>query len=90
MPKRPSKPTNGKDLNQVAAEIVKAATRDAPTDPGGLPAKAAAPKNRHAVALGRLGGKRGGPKRAENLTAERRREIARQAARARWSKRADT
>lgn len=42
-------------------------------------------KNPAAVALGRLGGKKGGPARAEKLTPERRQEIARQAALKRWS-----
>jgi hypothetical protein len=41
-------------------------------------------KNPHAVALGRLGGKKGGRVRADRLTAERRREIASKAARTRW------
>jgi len=38
------------------------------------------------VALGRLGGKKGGKARAAKLTKERRSEIARKAARARWEK----
>lgn len=44
------------------------------------------PEERHAaaVALGRLGGKKGGPARAANLTPEQRREIARKAAQMRW------
>jgi len=41
-------------------------------------------KNPAAVALGRLGGKKGGPARAEKLSASRRSEIARRAAQARW------
>jgi len=41
-------------------------------------------KNRAAVALGRLGGKKGGPARAEKLTPEQRSEIARKAALSRW------
>lgn len=41
-------------------------------------------KNPHAAELGRLGGKKGGPARAIKLSAERRREIARKAAQARW------
>jgi hypothetical protein len=40
--------------------------------------------NPHAAALGRLGGLKGGPARAAALSAKRRREIARGAARARW------
>jgi hypothetical protein len=43
-------------------------------------------KNPLAVALGLLGGSKGGRKRAENLSAERRKAIAQQAARARWTK----
>jgi ribosomal protein S27E len=43
-------------------------------------------KNPHASALGRLGGRRGGPARAAALTPKRRTEIARNAALARWKK----
>jgi hypothetical protein len=43
-------------------------------------------KNPAAVALGRLGGKRGGPARAAKLTPEQRSESARRAANARWRK----
>ena len=43
-------------------------------------------KNPAAVELGRLGGKKGGKARAEKLSAERRKEIARKAAKARWEK----
>jgi len=43
-------------------------------------------KNPHAVALGRLGGKKGGLARAKALSAERRREIAQKAIEARWKK----
>lgn len=44
-------------------------------------------KNPAAVALGRLGGKKGGRARAEVLSPQRRSEIARAAALARWHKR---
>jgi hypothetical protein len=40
--------------------------------------------NPHAAALGRLGGLKGGPARAAKLSAIKRRQIARAAARARW------
>jgi hypothetical protein len=43
-------------------------------------------KDPAAVALGRKGGKKGGPARAAKLTAEERSEIARKAVRARWDK----
>ena len=42
-------------------------------------------KNPAAVALGRLGGKKGGKARAETLTAEQRVAIARRAAKKRWA-----
>jgi len=43
-------------------------------------------KNPAAVALGRLGGLKGGKARAEALSEDERREIARKAAEARWSR----
>ena len=42
-------------------------------------------KNPAAVALGRLGGKKGGPASAQKLPPEQRREIARKAAEKRWA-----
>ena len=77
MPRRSSKP---RDLNRLAAAIAEEATDEAPGEPP-------SDKNPHAVALGRLGGQKGGRARAEKLTLEQRREIARNAARARWRKR---
>lgn len=41
-------------------------------------------KNRNAVALGRLGGRKGGPARSRALSEPRRRAIGRRAAAARW------
>jgi len=41
-------------------------------------------KNPAAVALGRLGGLKGGKARAEKLSAKKRKEIAQKAAKARW------
>lgn len=52
----------------------------APPAPTSVPGR----KDPHAVALGRRGGLKGGPARAEKLSPERRSEIARQAAAARW------
>lgn len=43
-------------------------------------------KNPAAVALGRKGGKKGGPARAAKLTPEQRSESARKAVQARWAK----
>jgi hypothetical protein len=61
MPKRSSK---SPDPNKRAFQVVREATADQPD------------KNPAAVALGKLGGKKGGPKK--------RKEIARKAAQARW------
>jgi hypothetical protein len=44
-------------------------------------------KNPFAVALGRLGGLKGGPARAASLSPTQRSESAKKAAKARWSKR---
>jgi hypothetical protein len=43
-------------------------------------------KNPAAVALGRLGGLKGGPARTASLTPAQRKAAARKAAQARWSK----
>ena len=43
-------------------------------------------KNPAAVALGKLGGLKGGKGRAVSMSADRRHEIAQQAAKARWAK----
>ena len=51
------------------------------------PPSPAAEKNPAAVALGRLGGAKGGPARAKELSKEQRSEIAKKAAAARWKRR---
>lgn len=76
MPTRSSK----LDLNQLAKRILDEATGEAPkTAPPPL-------KNEAAVALGRLGGMKGGTARAAALTAEQRSAIAKKAAATRWQK----
>ena len=80
MQDRTSRAKRPRDLNQLAASIVDTATADEP-ESGESPDSE---KNPHAVALGRLGGRKGGPARAKKLTPEERRDIARKAAAARW------
>src|SRR5262245_14784598 len=58
----------------------------APTERTAIVREQLVPKNAHAVALGRLGGLKGGPARAAALTSQRRREIARRAVLARWTR----
>lgn len=81
MPKRSrkKKPLSD-DVNVLATKIGKSGNEDEPEP------KESDKKNPHAVALGRLGGLKGGKARAQKLTPEQRREIARKAAKARWSK----
>ena len=52
----------------------------------GEPLDSGPEQNPHAVALGRLGGLKGGKARAKKLTDKEREEIARKAAKVRWSK----
>ena len=78
MPERTRK--RPRDVNLLAASIVEAATE------GEFTAEDFEGKNPAAVMLGRLGGRKGGKARAKSLSPERRKEIARQAATARWSK----
>ena len=82
MPEHSSKKKKrARDLNVLASEIVKVATEGEPETP---PIEDT--RNPNAVALGKLGGKKGGPARAAKLTPEQRSEISRKAARARWEK----
>ena len=72
------------DINERAFSIVQQLTGEAPRME---PDKE---KNRAAVALGRLGGLKGGRARAESLTAKQRKEMAQKAAVARWGKPRET
>lgn len=92
MPKRSSKKRKQEedrdDPNVRAFEVVRQATESGEENESEDQPKDERPpeKNPAAVELGRLGGKKGGPARAKKLSPERRREIARKAARARWEK----
>lgn len=78
MPKRSSIAGRPQDENQLPKAIVNALTID---DDEPQPEK-----NPAAVALGRLGGLKGGIARAAKLSAKKRKEIAKKAAKARWNK----
>ena len=78
MPKRSSKPKQ--DVNQLAASILAHAIGELPQ------VKPSGEKNPAAVALGRLGGQKGGKARAEALSPAKRAQIAKKAAQARWRK----
>ena len=68
----PSKKGKRQDVNILAASIVKEATSEPVKNPA-------------AVALGRLGGLKGGKARTASLTPKQREVIAKTAARARWN-----
>lgn len=68
------------DTNVLAKAIVDTATGNPVTE---VPTPI---KNQAAVALGRLGGLKGGKARAEKLSPQKRKAIAKKAAKARWSK----
>jgi len=73
-----SKSQRPRDTNQLAKRIVDLSIGEEPeTDPY-------IGKNPAAVELGRLGGRKGGKARAESMTPERRKEIAKKAAQKRW------
>lgn len=74
MPKRSS---TQKDPAEIARHVLDAVVPDAEPPKG-------PEKNPAAVALGRLGGLKGGKARAEKLSVAKRAEIARKAAKARW------
>jgi hypothetical protein len=89
MPKRTSKKSKPADISQLARAIVEEATGESLTEPL-LPTEptkeSTHKKNAAAVALGKLGGRKGGLARAKKLSPEQRKAIAEKAARARWSK----
>jgi len=67
---------SSKDINEAAFSVVQQATGQTPLKPM---------KNPAAVALGRLGGKKGGKVRASRLSTEEKKRIAQLGARARWA-----
>lgn len=77
MPTRASKLP--RDFNQRAKMIVDLSTGNAPAE------EPPREKNPAAVALGKLGASKGGQARAAKLSPKKRKEIAKKAAKARWS-----
>jgi hypothetical protein len=68
------KRSSSRDVNEMAFKVLEKAIKRSEKRK----------KNPAAVALGRLGGKKGGPARAEKLTPEQRSSIASVAAKTRW------
>jgi len=78
MPDRSNK--RPRDVNQLAYQVMLESTGQAPK----FKPPAEKPKNPAAVALGRLGGLKGGHARAAKLSRRKRSQIAKKAARTRW------
>lgn len=76
MAKTPKRPRDPNQLAKLIADIATGDAKDDKPDDGKDPA---------AVSLGRKGGLKGGKARAKKLTAKQRSEIAKKAAKARWS-----
>jgi hypothetical protein len=79
----PSSKNQPRDTNQLAYQIMLESAGQAPKYD---PIEEEKSKNPNAVALGRLGGSKGGPARAAKLKLKRRTQIAKAAAKARWKK----
>lgn len=81
MPERSKK--RPRDPNQLAYQVLLESTGQAPKF---NPKQEQPDKNPHAVALGRLGGLKGGVARSAALSPRKRSQIAAKAAKARWGK----
>ena len=90
MPQRSSKKRGPKreDEAQAAVRVMNtiAARTEASAPPDEPPVEITDAMRAAAAAFGRMGGKIGGPARAASLSPERKHEIAKKAAAARWSK----
>ena len=75
-----------KDVNEQAFSVVKELERRTSARDAAKSNSNGHKKNAAAVALGRLGGLKGGPARKASLTPEERSAIARKAVNARWAK----
>jgi len=87
MEKKPHRKKREHDFAVTAFRVVQEATGQVESESEETEPETIEGKNPHAVALGRLGGLKGGKARFEKLTPEQRKEIAQKAAQARWGKR---
>jgi len=78
MPNRLSKPKRPRDVSEWAHQIVEESTREAKVTPSVI--------SKVMAEMGRRGGKIGGKRRLETMTAEERSTVASNAAKKRWEK----
>jgi hypothetical protein len=86
MEKKPRKKKRDSDFAVTAFRVVQEATGQIESEHKQAEPELVEGKNPHAVALGHLGGLKGGKARASKLTPEQRKEIAKKGAQARWEK----
>jgi len=79
----PKKAIPKRDFMEVARSVVEHAIGER-MDGNPLPDPPKDERNPHAVALGSIGGKKGGNARAKKLSPRQRKTIAKKAAKARW------
>jgi hypothetical protein len=84
MENKPRKKKRDSDFAVTAFRVVQEATKEPELE---QPTETPTSKNPNAVALGRLGGLKGGKARLTKLSPEKRKEIAQKAAKVRWAKR---
>jgi hypothetical protein len=74
------------DFSVTAFRVVQEATGQSQPETKEATPESSVDRHAAAVALGRLGGLKGGKARASKMTPEQRKESARKAAKARWGK----
>jgi hypothetical protein len=79
----PKRSSPKRDFMEVARGIVERAIGEQ-MDGSPLPESQPDTRNPHAVALGSMGGRKGGRARAKKLSSAKRKAIAKKAAKARW------
>ncbi len=87
MPKRIKHRSLPTDVNELAHHLVEVSTQE---NGGSIPPPTKAQISQLMAAMGRKGGKIGGKRRLETMTAKERRQVAQKAAKARWRERRAT
>jgi len=81
MPKRNKQSKSTSDVNQVAYNLVQLSTQKTEIDDS---PRASFILSQYMAKIGKKGGKIGGKRRLKTMTAKKRKDVARKAARARW------
>jgi hypothetical protein len=85
MPKRISRDAHPSDVNQAAYQMVRRSTQSDP-EPTPSPKVSRSEISRVMAAMGQRGGRIGGKRRLETMSAAERRKVAAKAANTRWAK----